>query len=126
MRLIIGVLACASMSAASVFAEPPAPSAQVSQDSASAPTQAPAETPTAAAAAAAKSEVDADEKALVSRGYRPEMLHGQKVFCRREPKLGTKFEEKRCGSVAQLAQEARNARDMTEKSQRNQTSMPGH
>lgn len=138
MRLIIGVLACVSVTVGAPslsFAEPPVASPPPStattgaaQSSAPAPTQAQAAaSPANAVTTPVKDDAaEADEKALIAAGFRPQMVRGEKLFCRSEPKLGTHFEQKRCGTVAQLKEETRNARELTENSQRHQTSRSGN
>jgi hypothetical protein len=66
----------------------------------------PAATPAAATPAAA-TQFTRDEQDLIARGYKPEMRHGQRWFCRREGELGSRFEKKSCNTVESiLAQRA--------------------
>ena len=129
MRLITGVLVCVSMGWLSLsLADPPAASPAPSTASTGA-TQSPAPVIPADAAAAAvpvKLDLAADEKALRSQGYKPEMVRGQRLFCRNEAKLGSHFEQKVCGTVEQLKAQAQAARELTENSQRHQTSKSGN
>lgn len=129
MRLITGVLACVGTGWFSLaLADPPAATPALSTASPSA-AHSPAPTSPASAAAAAvpaKLDIDADEQALRSQGFKPEMVRGQKLFCRNEQKLGSHFEQKRCGTVEQLKALTRAARELTENGQRLQTNPPGH
>jgi hypothetical protein len=68
----------------------------------------------------------ADEKRLISRGYRLEVQNGQKTFCRREVVLGSHLEKKVCGTADQLAQAQRTGREVTENSQRRGTNPQGN
>ncbi len=68
---------------------------------------------------------DAEER-LVSQGYRVEVHGGEKVFCRREVVVGSHFEKKVCGTVAQLAASRQTSREVTESTQRYGTNPTGH
>jgi len=62
--------------------------------------------PTAAKPAVAtdggKIELTREDKALMSQGYKIEMRHGQKYFCRRESELGTHWEIKSCNTAESI------------------------
>jgi hypothetical protein len=53
---------------------------------------------TAVAADAGKPEMTRAERELVTRGYKLEIRHGQRFFCRREPELGSHFDVKTCNT----------------------------
>jgi hypothetical protein len=52
--------------------------------------------------AGTKPEMTPDEKELLSRGYKLEMRHGEKYFCRREQQLGSRFEIKSCDTAQSI------------------------
>jgi hypothetical protein len=131
MRFAVGVLLCLNAGAASLaladpVATPPAaaPAAASSPASATAPvTSAPAAT---TATVPAKPTLSADEKLLLSRGYKLEMHGGQKLFCRREEVLGSRLgEQKHCGTVEQLKVSQQESQEATEKIQRSQKNPQG-
>jgi hypothetical protein len=142
MRLVIGLVAAISIAAGSqVLAldpqqQSPTP-AQPAPDSApapatvspSSPDQSGAKPPaadanaaTSASATAAanppvvvkagKPELTHEEQQLVSRGYKLEMRHGEKWFCRREAVLGSRLQEtKVCGTASMLSSNRANQQD---------------
>jgi len=63
---------------------------------------APAESKTAATTDSSKIELTREEHDLISRGYKVEMRHGQKWFCKREGELGSHFEVKNCNSAESI------------------------
>jgi hypothetical protein len=88
----------------------------------SAPTPPPASSPAASPSAPPKvaPEVSADERRLISLGYKPQMRNGEKVYCRREAALGSRINTtQHCGTVAQLATATQEEKDSVEKIQRN-------
>jgi len=115
MRFAVGVLICLSAGAVSpALADPPAtPTAPVSE--ATPPASAPAVDP---ATAASKPAVDPEENRLISEGYKLEMRNGQKVFCRREALLGSRFETKLCATAEQLKSVRQSGKDIVEEAQR--------
>lgn len=89
---------------------------------AEAPSTAPSATPSAPAAAAASPskataqppktpELTADEKNLLSHGYKLETRDGKKYFCHSESQLGTRFSTKVCRSEEQIAATRQNSKD---------------
>jgi hypothetical protein len=119
-----------------VAAAQQAQSAQATPAAQSSPT---AKTPTPAASSPATpassaspahansaQELTADEKKLVSRGYRLEVKNGQKTFCRREVVLGSHFEKKVCGTAEQLAAATQEGRDITNMTQLHGTNPVGN
>ena len=124
MRFAATVLACLGVGAAfGALGDPPA------SQSATAPpaTAPPATTPSSAtqASAPAKPEVDPEEKRLLAQGYRAKMRHGQKVFCRTEPELGSRLGgQEICGTVADLKAQQASTREEIQRQQRTMTA-PG-
>jgi hypothetical protein len=140
MRFAVRVLACLGAGAISLaVADPPitAPDTPAAPAAATAPaataptpgTQAsavPSAAPTPAAAAPVKPAVDPEEKRLIAMGYKPEMRHGEKVFCRREEELGSRLARKlECGTVKELAAAWTQSREAWEKAQRIQINPSG-
>jgi hypothetical protein len=93
-----------------------------STTAASSTTRASSSAPAAPAAAA----LDAEEKQMISMGYKPQMHHGEKVYCKREPVMGSRVETtESCKTLAELKAQTQQSRQFTENSQR--TSSPvGH
>jgi hypothetical protein len=139
MRFVVRVLALIIGSGAvtQAFADPAAPTQQApapasastppataaAPASVAAPTaaMAPASSapPTASAATPAKPAIDADEKRLLAEGYKPEMRGGTKVYCKREPVLGSRLgAPEHCGTAEQLRATTQMSREATEMTQR--------
>jgi hypothetical protein len=97
----------------------PAPSAARSATPAAAPSATPAAAPSAAL------QADAEEKRLMSQGYKPRMHNGEKEYCRREQTMGSHFTDEHCGTLEQLRSLQQNSRDVTEKVQRTQINPRG-
>ncbi len=73
----------------------------------------------AAAQTAKEKELAAQTNKMRAQGYKPvTRSDGTVVYCRKEPKLGTHFEQQVCGTAEQLDQSARAARELTERIQR--------
>jgi hypothetical protein len=68
---------------------------------ASSPTSA-TQVATAAKPDTGKLEPTADEKELMARGYKLEIRHGQRYFCRRESELGSHFDVKTCNTAESI------------------------
>ena len=124
MRFAATVLACLGVGAASgALGDPPA-----SQPATAPPATAPpATTPSSATQtpAPAKPAVDPEEKRLIAQGYRAKMRHGEKVFCRTEPELGSRLGGKEiCGTVADLKAQQASTREEIQRQQRTMTA-PG-
>ena len=153
MRLIVSVLACVAVGGLSAaLADPSAPNspATPTTPAAAATSAVPAAAAPAAAAPAAAAPAAADttggtpahsanatatpapaidprEKHLLSQGYKPQMVKGERVFCKREAVMGSRTETvSHCGTVDQLASETRLSREATENSQRIQLPSSGH
>ncbi|HEY2780863.1 MAG TPA: hypothetical protein VGI90_08805 [Steroidobacteraceae bacterium] len=56
----------------------------------------------AAEASANSAENRAFTKKAVAAGWRPEVQHGQMVYCRQQVELGSRFSKKVCGTQSQL------------------------
>ena len=131
MRFAATVLACLGAGAVTVaLADPSSPAPQrpaaASSSSATAPpaTAPPATTPSSATQtpAPAKPAVDPEEKRLIAQGYRAKMRHGEKVFCRTEPELGSRLGGKEiCGTVADLKAQQASTREEIQREQRTMT-----
>jgi hypothetical protein len=127
----VGILACISFGGISLaVADPPvtpAAPATASTPAAPATTSAPA-APTAATPAqtpAAPADADMQEKHFLAEGYKVEMRHGEKYFCRREDLLGSRLGgQKNCSTAQQLAQNEAEAKRITENAQHQQTHGP--
>jgi hypothetical protein len=140
MRFAVGVLLCLNAGAVSLALADPSPSApapETAAPAAAAPAAAPAAGPATSARAAtppaaarpeapAKPAVDPEENRLISQGYKPEMRNGQKVFCRREASLGSRFETKMCATAEQLKSVSQNGKDIVEDAQRRKITAPVH
>ena len=144
MRIAVGVLACIAVGSANItFAGDP-PAAQASPPAASA-VSAPANpaTPNAAAAPAAAvsqpavaaesaapastPKVDPDVQRLLSQGYRQQMRHGQMLYCKREPVMGSRVDKvEQCGTVEEIKLRTQSSREMTEHAQGTQINPTGH
>lgn len=68
---------------------------------------------------AANPDSAADEKLVLSLGYKRRVRDGQVTFCRTEVVLGSHFEKKVCGTAEQLASAQRLSKDLTAGSERN-------
>lgn len=113
--LLTGVL---SQALATEPPPPPAPPASPSQTAAapagqqSATTAAAPQTPAATAESASikppvtvigtKPELTPPEKELISRGYKLEMRHGEKYFCRTESDIESRFPRKNCDTAQSI------------------------
>ena len=132
MRFAVRVLACVSAGAISLALADPsttAPDSTTARAAATTPA-ATATTPDAqaspASAATAKPAVDPEERRLIGMGYKPEMRHGEKVFCRREQTLGSRLgEAKHCATAEQLKISQQETHDVIEKIQRTQKNPAG-
>ena len=108
MRIAVGLLACLGAGAlASALADPPteaAPAAHAAPAAPAAATPAPAADSAAATQViTAKAELDRDTAHFVAEGYKPEMRHGEEIYCKRENVLGSRVNaQKRCGTIEQL------------------------
>jgi hypothetical protein len=126
----VGILACISFGGISLaVADPPATLEAQATTSSPAPAKASAPAaPTAATPAqtpAAPADADMQEKHFLAEGYKVEMRHGEKYFCRREDVLGSRLGgQKNCSTAQQLAQNEAEAKRITENAQHQQTHGP--
>jgi hypothetical protein len=146
MRSTFGVLGCVSVSAVPLaVAAPPAadqsaaPTVITAPASAAPTTTAPTTTATVAptapnapsvsqTAGAAPPDVSARdhiEKRLLAQGYKLEMRHGEKYFCRVTETLGSRVTPvKACSTAEQLMTKAQEGKEFTEWAQRTATMCP--
>jgi hypothetical protein len=62
----------------------------------------------------------------MAQGYRPKMRHGQKVFCRTEPELGSRLGGLEiCATVAEHKARQTAVREEIERQQRTNPGTPG-
>ena len=81
----------------------------------------PAASPPAAPKAAAPT-LSAAEQRLISQGYRPQSRNGEKIYCRREPALGSRINAgQHCGTVSQLTTATQDGKDYLDQTNRTQT-----
>lgn len=67
---------------------------------------------------------EANVKRLSAAGYKPEAHNGEIFYCRRETKMGSRFDTKVCGTVDQLAAATINGQEMAEISRRQSFTTP--
>jgi len=138
MRFAVRVLACVSAGAISLALADPsttAPDSTTARAAATTPAAtattpdaqaSPASAAAATATAPVKPAVDPEERRLIGMGYKPEMRHGEKVFCRREQTLGSRLgEAKHCATAEQLKISQQETHDVIEKIQRTQKNPAG-
>jgi hypothetical protein len=87
-----------------------APAAQAAASSTGAEAKAPAKE--TATAASSTNSTAAEEKQLLSAGYKKKTHNGQTFYCRKEMPIGSRFETERCGTAQDLAQQAQQAREL--------------
>jgi hypothetical protein len=133
MRLVLGMLACMGTGAIALADPPPSTPTQPAASSvptASVPATAPAAAAPATAPAASTSHeapaaTDQREKLLRLKGYRSEMRHGEKMYCRSEEVLGSRLGGRKvCGTVEQLEDREHMSKEMLETAQRTQSNPP--
>ena len=83
----------------------PAPAPVVSTSSAAANAAAPADASNAGA-----TDMDKD---LLAQGYRLQVKHGQRLYCRTETPLGTRFGKRVCQSPENIAAATERSQDAT-------------
>jgi hypothetical protein len=130
MRLVVGFLAILGAGAIAVADPPsqtPTQSAASAASATSAATPAASATPAAGAPHEATAAIDPREKMLKVKGYRLEMRHGEKFYCRNEEVLGSRLGGRKiCGTVEDLQDRERLSRDMAEGAQRQQLNPTGN
>jgi hypothetical protein len=81
---------------------------------------APAPAATAPAAAdSGKPQLTREEHDLISRGYKLEIRHGDKYFCRRESELGSHFDVKTCNTAESIESHRANSVETVREMQAN-------
>ncbi|HET7198750.1 MAG TPA: hypothetical protein VFI86_08795 [Burkholderiales bacterium] len=143
MRIAVGLLACIGAGAlTTTLADQPTEAAAAAT---TAPAQAPpaASTPAAAtsqaapaattstaataASAAAKAQLDGDTRHFLALGYKPEMHHGEQVYCRKETNLGSRLTQvKNCGTIQDLKLQEDSSRTGVADAQRKQAGTTTH
>jgi hypothetical protein len=88
----------------------PAAQAAASSTANEAATKTPAKT-TATAASDTKSTTNADEKRILSAGYKKKTQNGQTFYCRKETPIGSRFESERCETAEEMAMRAQQGKD---------------
>ena len=63
-------------------------------------------------------DAEAQIKRLRAAGYKPVLVNGEVIFCRKEIAMDSRFEEKHCGTAERLAAEADSGRQAVEDRQR--------
>lgn len=132
MRLLIARLTClvAGGMSLAIADQPPPAAAPPSATAAPAAEATPATAAPAAAAATpakpAAPSADELDKKLKSEGYHVVERNGNKLYCRPDTVMGSRFPAQVCGTADQIAQTTQNARDNTEKGQRQQYNPTGH
>jgi hypothetical protein len=135
-RFLITALTMIGTCAVSVaVADPPAAPAPAASTSATATAATPAAPAATAAAAAvtkpaASSTADAaqaaEEKRLLTAGYKPEMRNGVKFWCRKEPELGSNLSgHKVCGTQEQIITTMHDSQESLDIAQRRQVNPTG-
>ncbi|HEY0768680.1 MAG TPA: hypothetical protein VGD47_12040 [Steroidobacteraceae bacterium] len=143
MRFVVGVLVCMGAGAISLALADPsttapaatAPAAPVAAPSTTAPAPTAPAAPVAAATTPAATAtaptpatpgVDPEEKRLLAAGYRMQLRHGEKMFCRREEEIGSRLGGREvCRTKEQLRVTQESAKDAVIEAQRHQAS-PAH
>lgn len=131
MRIAVGLLAALSAGTlSSALADPPSQSAPAPTTQQAAPAASTVPTPAAATdavakAAAEKAEIDTDTRHFLAEGYKPEMHHGEQVYCKKEEALGSRLAMvKNCGTIEQLKLAEQRAKAGVFDAQRQQSSGP--
>jgi hypothetical protein len=131
MRLVVGMLACVSAGAIALADTPPStptqpaaasvPTTSSPVSSAPVPAAAPPTASSISTSQEATAATDQREKFLRLKGYRLEMHHGEKMYCRNEEVLGSRLAGRKiCGTVEQLEDREQLSKQMTETAQRTQ------
>ena len=130
MRLILGALACVGIGGLSVALADAPTSSATSPPAAAAPT-ATAATSTASVTAStdkpAAPDTSVDEKHFLAEGYKLEMRHGEKYFCRSEEVFGSRLGSgKVCSTAQQLTETERDARATVDRNMMQQHNPKGN
>jgi len=88
----------------------------------------PASAPASAAAADESEEAGAaNERRLLTAGYKPQTVNGVKIWCRTENSIGSRLaQQKNCGTAEDLARSVRETQDRFEATQHRQWSPTNH
>lgn len=129
MRLIVGMLVCIGAGAVAAADTPPPTPTQPAASSVATSSASAAAPPTASVAGtshAAAAAADPREKILKAKGYRLEMRHGEKVYCRSEEVLGSRLAARKiCGTVMELQDREHLSQEMAASAQRLQLNPRG-
>jgi hypothetical protein len=132
MRLVIGILISIGAGAMALADAPPStpPSTPAQTVASTAQTVASTATSSPATAASAPHEAtaapDPREKLLKLKGYKLEMRHGEKLYCRSEEVLGSRLAGRKvCGSVEELLEREHASQEMAGAAQRTQLNPTG-
>jgi hypothetical protein len=142
MRIAVGLLAALSAGAlTSALADPPTEAAPATTAAPAAPTAPPAAAPAPAAAAPAataettaadhtvliKAQLDKDTQHFLAEGYKPEIRHGEEMYCKKETALGSRLSTvKTCGTIEQLKLNEQEAKANVSDMQRAQVGTSSH
>jgi hypothetical protein len=69
---------------------------------------------------------EAQLKQLRSAGYKPEVRHGEVLFCRNEAPLGSRLEKKKCSTAGQLLDTKAQSQQATQDIQRSPRAVSDH
>jgi hypothetical protein len=140
MRSVLALLVCVAGGGFSLaLADPPAATPEPATQATAATPANPAAAPVAATPAAgvtitgttpatpAAPQVDPMERHFLSEGYKIEMHHGDKYFCRREEEMGSRLGgQKYCSTIEQLAATEKEAQHSVDRSMMQQNNPVGH
>jgi hypothetical protein len=149
MRLVVAMLTCFGVGPIALAetptpTPPPAAASSLTPPSPAVPESVPAPAPSEAAAPAsaaaaaptvsatgespkAAATPDHREQLLMARGYRAEMLNGEKVYCKTEQVLGSRIAAKKvCGTVEALQSREQDSKNVAERIQQHQLNPVGN
>jgi hypothetical protein len=136
MRIMIGLLTCLCMGewSQALATDPPSQASTADQSGQAPPAATSAAAPNAAAPATSSSSAasasvaattpakpaddgDADDKYLRQQGFKREVRNGQTYYCRSEIVVGSRFQNKVCGTAESLTMARRQAQAAVSKAQ---------
>jgi hypothetical protein len=135
MRLVVAMLTCFGVGPIALAdtptpTPPPAAVSSLTPPSPAVPESVPAPAPTASATGEspkAAATPDHREQLLMARGYRAEMLNGEKVYCKTEQVLGSRIAAKKvCGTVEALQSREQDSKNVAERIQQHQLNPVGN
>ena len=136
MRLVVAMLTCfgvgpIALADTPILTPPPAAASSLTPPSPAVPESVPAPAaPTASGTGEspkAAATPDHREQLLMARGYRAEMLNGEKVYCKTEQVLGSRIAVKKvCGTVEALQTREQLSKDAAERAQQHQLNPTGN